>query len=146
MSMSRAAPLRVLVVVEDEDVKRAIEHVVHDEGDLYITATSVEEAVQLATVDRIDVAFVELRVEGGAALALCHHLPSLSANVRVQAILHPPELDRGPEALSLGAGGILVAPPTGEAIARVLNDVKNEHVRKREITTLEAKLARERKR
>ncbi|MBX3218650.1 MAG: hypothetical protein KF850_41985 [Labilithrix sp.] len=146
MNMSRAAPLRVLVVVEDAEVSRAIEHVVRDDGDLLITAGSVEEAVQLATVDRVDVAFVELRVEGGAALALCHHLPSLSPGIRVQAILHPPELDRGPEALSLGAGGVLVAPPTGEAIARVLADVKAEHVRRREITTLEAKLARERKR
>jgi ActR/RegA family two-component response regulator len=146
MTMSRAAPLRVLVVVEDEDVSRAIEHVVHDEGDLFVTAGSVEEAVQLAATARVDVAFVELRVEGGAALALCHHLPSLSPNARVQVILHPPELDRGPEALSLGASGVLVAPPTGEAIARVLNDIKAEHVRKREVTTLEAKLARERRR
>lgn len=146
MTMSRAAPLRVLIVVDDEDVNRALEHVVRDEGDVYVRAASVEDAVQIATEGRVDVAFVELRVEGGAALALCHHLPSLSPNVRVQAILHPPELDRGPEALSLGAGGVLVAPPTGEAIARVLNDVKAEQVRKREITTLEAKLARERKR
>ncbi|MBX3208617.1 MAG: hypothetical protein KF764_26525 [Labilithrix sp.] len=146
MSMSRAAPLRVLVVVDDEDTSRTIAHVVNDEGDLHITASSVEDAVQLASTDRIDVAFVELRVEGGAGLALCHHLPSLSPGVRVQAILGPSELDRGPEALSLGAGGVLVAPPTGEAVARVLADVKAEQVRKREITTLEAKLARERKR
>jgi len=146
MSMSRAAPLRVLVLVEDELVNRAIELVIRDDGDLLVAASSVEEAVQLASVDRVDVAFVELRAEGGAALALCHHLPSLAPNVRVQAILHPHELDRGPEALSLGAGGILVAPPTGEAIARVLSDVKAEQVRKREVTTLEAKLARERKR
>jgi ActR/RegA family two-component response regulator len=146
MNMSRATPLRVLVVVEDEDVSRTLHHVIKDEGDLYVSAGSVEEALRLANADRIDVAFVELCVEGGAALALCHHLPSLAPNVRVQVILHPHELDRGPEALSLGAGGVLVAAPTGEAIARVLNDVKAEHLRKREITTLEAKLARERKR
>jgi CheY-like chemotaxis protein len=146
MSMSRAAPLRVLVVVDDEDVVRAIEHVVRDEGDLFIAVGSVEEAIQRASTERIDVAFVELRVEGGAALALCHHLPSLSPKIRVQVVLHPAELDRGPEALSLGAGGVLVAPPTGEAIARVLNDIKAEQVRVREVTSLEAKLARERKR
>jgi len=146
MTLGRAAPLRILVVVEDEDVKRAIEHVIQDEGDLHLVAVSVEDAVRRATAERIDVAFVELRVEGGAALALCHHLPSLSPDIRVQAILHPQELDRGPEALSLGAGGILVAPSTGEAIARVLSDVKAERVRKREVSTLEAKLARERKR
>lgn len=146
MSTSRAASLRVLVVVEDERVHRALAHVILDAGDLQLTAASVEEAVTIAAEGPIDVAFVELCVEGGAALALCHHLPSVSPGVRVQIVLHPTELDRGPEALSLGASGVLVAPSTGEAIARVLDDVKAEQARKREVTTLEAKLARERKR
>jgi ActR/RegA family two-component response regulator len=146
MSATRAAPLKILVLVEDENVIRALRHVVQEEGDLYIAANTIEEAVNHASVERFDVAFVELRVEGGAALALCHHLPSLCPSARVHVILHPHELDRGPEALSLGASGVLVAPPTGEAIARVLNDMKSEQVRRREVTTLEAKLARERKR
>ena len=146
MTQSRATPLRVLVVVEDEIVRRAIKHVVDDDGDVFVAASSVEEAIQLASVGRVDVAFVELRVEGGAALALCHHLTSLSPTTRVQIVLHPTELERGPEALSLGASGVLVAPPTGEAIARVLADVKADFLRKREVTSLEAKLARERRR
>jgi CheY-like chemotaxis protein len=146
MTMGRATPLRVLVLVQDEGVRRTIEHVVNDEGDLHVAARSIEEAVQLSTEERMDVAFVELRVEGGAAIALCHHLPSIYPGVRVQALLHPKELDRGPEALALGASGILVVPSTGEAVARVLSDAKAEWVRRREITSLEAKLARERKR
>lgn len=146
MSMSRIAPLRVLAVVEDEATRRAIQHVVKEEGDLYTGAASIEEAVSFASIEKVDVAFVELCVEDGSALALCHHLPSLCPTARVQAIVHPPEIDRGPEALSLGASGVLVAPPTGEAIARVLNDAKAEQVRRREVTSLEAKLARERKR
>ena len=142
----RARPLRVLVVVEDPDVKRAIEHVVSEEGDLFVAASSIEDAVQAATIDKVDVAFVELRVEGGAGLALCHHIPSLCPGVALHAILHPSEIDRGQEALSLGATGILIAPPNGEAVARALSDVKSEGMRRKEITSLEAKLARERKR
>lgn len=146
MSQSRIAPLRVLVVVEAEDVQRAIEHVVKEEGDLLVVASSIEDAINVASIERPDVAFIECRLEGGAALALCHHLPSVAPSIRVHAILHPQEIDRGPEALSLGATGVLVAPPTGEAIARVLNDAKGEHIRRREVTSLEAKLARERRR
>ncbi len=146
ISTSRAAPLRVLAVVEDATVRGAIEHVVQEEGDLLTATPTIEEAVQFATIDRVDVAFVELRVEGGAALALCHHLPSLSPNVKVVAIVHPAEIDRGSEALSLGASSVLVVPPTGDALARVLSDVKAENMRRREVTSLEAKLARERKR
>ena len=36
MSMARPVPLRVLILVEDEDVSRALEHVINDEGDLSI--------------------------------------------------------------------------------------------------------------
>lgn len=145
MSVARPVPLRVLVLVEDEASLRTIEHVVRDEGDLLVLASTVDEAVKLAA-EKVDVAFVELRADSGAAIALCHHLPSVSPGVRLHVILHPHELDRGPEALSLGATGVLVAPPTGEAAARVLVDHKNEQVRRREVTSLEAKLARERKR
>ena len=91
----RARPLRVLVVVEDPDVKRAIEHVVSEEGDLFVAASSIEDAVQAASIDRVDIMFVELRVEGGAALALCHHIPSLCPGVAVHAIVHPVDIDRG---------------------------------------------------
>lgn len=142
----RARPLRVLVVVEDPDVKRSIEHVVSEEGDLFVAASSIEDAVQAASIDRVDITFVELRVEGGAALALCHHIPSLCPGSAVHAIVHPVEIERGQEALQLGATGLIVAPPNGEAIARALSDVKSESMRRKEITSLEAKLARERKR
>lgn len=146
MSQTQVAPLRVLIVVEDEATLHAIRHVVADEGDLATGASSIEEAINLASSERFDVAFVEVRIEGGAALALCHHLPSLLPKVRVVALLHPVEIDRGPEALSLGATAVLVMPPTGEALARALHDAKAEQVRTREVTTLEAKLARERRR
>lgn len=138
--------LHVLVLVQDEPIRAAIEHVVSEEGDRLVRVASVEEAVTFASSERVDVAFVELRLEGGAAMALCHHLPSVAANVRVHAIVQPSEIDRGPEALSLGAHGVLVAPPTGEALGRVLSDVKAEQLRQRQVTTLEQKLARERRR
>ncbi len=146
MTTGHPVPLRVLVLIEDADVIRTLEHVVRDEGDQLVPATSVEEATRLATESAVDVAFVELRVEGGAALALCHHLPTISPGVRVQVVLHPREIDRVPEALALGASGVLVAPTTGEATARVLSDYKAERLRKTEVTTLEARLSRERKR
>lgn len=142
----RVRPLRVLVVVEDPDVTRAIEHVVSEEGDLFVAASSIEDAVQAATIDRVDVTFVELRASGGAALALCHHIPSLCPGSALHAIVRPVEIERGQEALQLGATGLIVAPPNGEAIARALSDVKSESLRRKEITSLEAKLLRERKR
>lgn len=144
--MSAPQPLRVLAVVEDSDVAHSIEHVVREEGDRFHRVTSIDDAVASASADPVDVAFVELRLEGGAALALCHHLPSVCPGVVVQAIVGAQDLDRGAEALSLGASGVLVSPPTGDALARVLADVKYEAARTNEVNLLEEKLSRERKR
>lgn len=142
----REGPLRVLAVVVDRAVGNALERVVLEEGDLFESAASIDAAVASASATRVDVAFVELGADGGAALALCHHLPSLCPGVVVHALVAPNELDRGAEALSLGAAGVIVTPPTGDAVARVLADVKAEAVRSKQVNLLEEKLTRERKR
>lgn len=142
----REGPLRVLSVVLDEAVASAIEHVVLNEGDRLERTLSIEGALAAASSERIDVAFVALHLEGGAALALCHHLPSLCPGIMVHALVSPAELTRGAEALSLGAVGMIVTPPTGDSLARVLADVKTEVRRRKQVTRLEEKLSRERKR
>ena len=136
--------LRVLAVVDDETVKRTVQHVVVDEGNPISFVRTVDEAVAIA--NEFDVAFIELKADGGAALALCHHLPSVNPRMPVHAIVHPEELARGEEALSLGASGVIVAPPTGEAIGRVLADLEKAQIRASEVNRLEGMLARERKR
>lgn len=141
----KEGPLRVLAVVEDHDVGLAIEHVVREEGDSFERASSIDGAVASASVTPVAVAFIELRADGGAALALCHHLPSLCPGVVVHALVSPQELDRGAEALSLGAAGVIVTPPTGDALARALADVKTAAVRGKQLNLLEEKLSRERK-
>jgi DNA-binding response OmpR family regulator len=141
----KEGPLRVLAVVEDHDVGMAIEHVVREEGDSFERATTIDGAVASASVTPVDVAFIELRADGGAALALCHHLPSLCPGVVVHALVSPQELERGAEALSLGAAGVIVTPPTGDALARALADVKAAAVRGKQVNLLEEKLSRERK-
>jgi DNA-binding NarL/FixJ family response regulator len=138
--------LAVLAVGGDPTIGEAIELVVREEGDLLESAATIDTAVACASARPVDVAFIELAAEGGAALALCHHLPSLCPGVAVHVIVTPSELARGAEALSLGAAGIIVSPPTGDALARVLADVKAEGVRKVEVTSLETMLTRERKR
>lgn len=138
--------LRVLVVCDDPIVRRTIEHVVDDDGGTLVSADTVDEAVELAAAEPVDVAFLELRASGGTALALCHHLTNVETPPRVDVVLHSSELDRGPEAVSLGARSIIVAPPTGEAIANVLRAVRADFARKSEISSLETRLSHERRR
>jgi hypothetical protein len=132
-------------VAEDIDLAHAVEHVVREEGDLFEHVSSIDAAVVSATGLPVDVAFIELACDGGAALALCHHLPTLCPNVVVHAVVSARDLDRGGEALSLGAAGVIVSPPTGDALARALADVKAEALRGKQVNLLEQKLTRERK-
>jgi CheY-like chemotaxis protein len=137
--------LRVLTVAENIELAQAIEHVVREEGDVVEHVTSIDAAVASASRSPVDVAFVDLAADGGAALALCHHLPSLCPGVVVHALVATRDLERGAEALSLGAAGVIVGPPTGDALARVLAGVKAEAVRGKQVNLLEEKLTRERK-
>ncbi len=138
--------LHVLSLVEDPDVRCILEHVVHDEAALLKCATSVDEAVAYATGRSIDVAFIEIGTDSGPSLALCHHLVTLCPRVSLHVLVAPERLERGAEALSLGAAGVIVCPPTGDALARVLSQVKAATLRERQVALLETELARERMR
>ncbi|MDB4943792.1 MAG: two component, sigma54 specific, transcriptional regulator, Fis family [Labilithrix sp.] len=142
----QAAPLRVLAVGEDAAIMRALENVVVDEGDAFESARTIEEAVARASAASFDVAFVDLAAEGGAVLALCHHLPSLLPRIAVHALVTTASMERGTEALSLGAASVLVSPPTGDAIARALADARGAGEQAKQVDLLEEKLARERRR
>jgi len=142
----RDGPLSVLVLAQDRALAGAIAHVVKEEDDTLVVVTSLDDALARVTSHPADVAFIELAAAGGAALALCHHLPTVCPGVAVHALVAPQELERGAEALSLGAAGVIVGHPTGDAIARVLADLKSEALRTKQVRVLEEKLARERRR
>jgi DNA-binding NarL/FixJ family response regulator len=144
--MTTGPTLRVLAVSEDHATRAAIEHVTIEDGDRFEGVVSIESAVSSAVATPIDVAFVDLTTDGGAAIALCHHLPGVSPGVVVHVIVAPRDFDRGAEALSLGAAGLIVAPPTGDALARVLADVKANSARAQQVSLLEERLKKERRR
>ncbi len=144
--MSGVLPLEVLAVTADPELARTLELVVEDDGDVLRSATTVEAALAAVRARPVVVAFVDLSVEAGAALALCHHLPALLGGVEVHAIVRPAELERGAEALSLGAAGVLVTPLTGDALARVLAATRERARREEQSRALEAKGVAERRR
>ena len=133
----REGPLSVLVVADDRVLAGALAHVVKEEGDTLVIVSTIEDALARAASHPVDVAFVELAAAGGAALALCHHLPTVSPGVVVHALVAAQDLERGAEALSLGAAGVIVGAPTGDAIARVLADLRSEALRAQQVNVLE---------
>lgn len=139
-------PLRVLLVMDEGEVAQSLERIVTGEGDVVQRAATVETAMTSATANSPQVVFVDLAAEHGAVLALCHHLPTIAPGLVVHALVRPRDFDLGAEAVSLGAASVIVWPPNGEAIVRVLSDLKAAAARSRHVNVLEEKLTRERKR
>ena len=138
--MSVPSTLDILAVVQDPEILRVLEHAAREEGAPLRVVGSVEAALEAARTRPPRVAFVELGVEDGAALALCHHLPAIDPAMPVHAVATPAELERGAEALSLGAASVLVTPVTGDALARILLDLVARTARGVEAAALEARV------
>ena len=141
----RGGPLRVLVVAEDIDLAHAVEHVVREEEDLFEhvrRSTRPWRAPRHCPRRRLRRA---RRGRRRCARALPSPSERCGRTSSCTRIVSPRDLERGGEALSLGAAGVIVSPPTGDALARVLADVKAEAVRGKQVNLLEEKLSRERK-
>lgn len=138
--------LRLLAAVTDVDALRALGFVAREEGDLLETAEDSEDAVAKASIASFEVAFVELGALGDEAMALCHHLLALCRGVALHVLARPTELERGAEALLLGATSVILLPLTGEAVQRALADAKEAERARERLRVLEEKLAHERRR
>ncbi len=133
--------LRVIAFLSDRVAAKTVSAVVGEDGDSVDVFTSVDEVVARASANGFDVAFVDVDADDGAALALCHHLPILSPGVEVHVLVSPRQMERGASALSLGAAGVIVSPPTGDAIARVLSHRKATNARTDHVQRLEHRVA-----
>ncbi len=119
-----AAALRVLAVATDPATLRTIERACTNEDYAFVFATDVAEALAAGSAERPDVAFVDVTVESDAGLVLVHHLPAVSSGTEVYALVPPLRQDLGNQAVSLGAAGVIVAPPSGDVLLLAVGRVR----------------------
>ena len=132
--------LRVLAAVDDVAVLRTIERACTAEKHSFHFATGVAEALATGKNEQPDLAFVDVTLESGAGLALVHHLPAVCSHAVVYALVPPPQLELGVQAMSLGAASILLAPPSGDGLLLALSEVKTRRAAAFERTRLLAEL------
>ncbi len=116
--------MKVLVVTQDEATRATMEASLMEGGETFLLATDMAAALTTAVDELPRVAVVDLALSGAAGLALVHHLVASSAQIAVYALAAPPTFGLAAEAMSLGAAGMLVAPPTGDAVLRAVADVR----------------------
>ena len=139
-------PLRILVASSNPDVLDVCQRTIDEQLDRLRCATDVAEALAMASSEEFNVAFVDVTLDEDAGLALVHHLPALSPNLAVHALAPAERMELASEAVSLGAVGIMVVPPTGDGIMLAVGGVRARLAEMRSRAALEAELASSRRR
>lgn len=116
--------LRVLVVAQDRPILDLCRAVFSEVGDELSMHDGVAAGVMDAQQQPPDVAFVDVSMEQRAALALVHHVRAVAGDAEVYALARPEALDAASQAVSLGATGVIVVPPSGDELLNAANGVR----------------------
>ena len=85
-------------------------------------------------------------LDGGAGLALVHHLTVAFPGISVYALAPESNLELGAQAVALGAAGFVSSPPSGDALLHAVEEVRARRAGEREKVRLEADLAASKRR
>jgi CheY-like chemotaxis protein len=132
--------LGVMAVATDAAVLCVLEQVCAADERPFHFATDVAAALAIASSEQPDLAFVDVSLDGGAGLALVHHLPAVAPSTVIYTIVPPTHLDLWNQARALGAVGVLFAPPSAEGFRLALAEATERRATAREISRLRGEL------
>ncbi len=128
--------LSVLVVAGDEGVRELARDVLVQAGDQVLVASGIPSGIASAERHPPDLAFVDVGLGQGAALALVHHLRALGDATYVIAMATKETLEIAAHALSLGASGLLLMPPSGDELLSAATTARTRRGRDAERTAM----------
>jgi type IV pilus assembly protein PilB len=122
-----AGPYRLLVVEDDDDVRRVIEVMLTAEGYTVMTAGDGEEALRIAARHRPHVILLDIMLPDQSGIEVCRSLRNLSQTSLVPVIFLTARTDMQTELASFAAGGddYLVKPVDRERLlARIASRLR----------------------
>jgi len=133
--------LHVLAASREDETLLTIARAMATAGHQIHTSTDLAEAIATAAGEKCEVAFIDVMLDGGAGLALVHHLTSAIPGIAVYALAPESNLELGAQAVALGAAGFVSSPPSGDALMHAVGEVRARRAATREKTKLEGDLA-----
>jgi CheY-like chemotaxis protein len=115
--------MKVMLVTQQDEVRRIVDEVLAGSGDVVLPATDLGAGLAVSAEHAPELAIIDMALAGGLALAMVHHVAASSPRTSIYVLAAPSAFESAAEALSLGAAGLIVAPPTGDALLRVIADV-----------------------
>jgi len=135
-TMPIALPLRVLFVADDRETIRIVQRTTLTTRDELVIATDLADGLAKANALTPELIFVDIAMGNAAGLAVVHHLRALNPSSTVYALTHQNHLDLGPQAVALGAHGVLVLPLSGDEVFSTLSQVRAQCAERAETSHL----------
>jgi PleD family two-component response regulator len=123
-SIPIALSLRVLFVADDQETIRVVQRTTLSTHDELIIATDLSDGLAKANALGPELVFIDIGMGNAAGLAVVHHLRALDPQVTIFALTRNDRLDLGPQAVTLGAHGVLVLPLSGDEVFSTLSQVR----------------------
>jgi DNA-binding NtrC family response regulator len=127
-SMSNAA--RILIVDDDENIRRVLSSVLEDEGYVVDAAENGAEAVQKAEAEFYDLAFIDMRLPDTNGLELLTSMNRINPNTMKIVLTGYPSAQNSMEASKRGAVGYMTKPVEMDELLRTTK----EHLQKQKET------------
>lgn|GEM_PF-5613345 len=116
--------LRALLVTAQPEVERVFSAVLESTNDTLLVASEMSAAVLVAGAEQPALVFIDLTLPAATGLALVHHVLASHPKASIVALATPQGLVTAAEAISLGATGLLLLPPDGDAVLRAIGEVR----------------------
>lgn len=129
-------PLRVLFIADDQETIRIIQRTTLATHDELIIATDLSDGLAKANALTPELVFVDVALGNSAGLAVVHHLRAIDQHVAVFALTRTDHLELGPQAVTLGAHGVLVLPLSGDEVFSTLSQIRARRAERAETDRL----------
>lgn len=128
--------IRALLVTAQPEVERVFSAVLESTNDTLFVANEMSAAVLVAGAEQPALVFIDLTLPAGTGLALVHHVLASHPKASIVALSTQQGLVTAAEAISLGATGLLLLPPDGDAVLRAIAEVRARKNAEEAITRL----------
>ncbi|MEO7331666.1 MAG: response regulator [Minicystis sp.] len=92
--------------------------------DRLLLTGDLAEGLTLAGAENPEVAFVEIGINGGAGLAMVHHLKAVVPGITIFALSSRSALEAAANAVALGGAGLLMMPIGGDEVLSAVASVR----------------------
>ena len=142
MSLQKSAPLNILIVDDEINIRKTLSICLETEGHSVITVSNFEDALSEASRRSFDVAFVDLRLGTANGLDLISPLLTATPWIKIVVITAYASIDTAVEAMKRGATDYISKPFTPAQVKLAVHKIFEVRTLEQKVVALREDLGR----